>query len=90
MLPASWPVSPEPSCPQRVGQLTSDLASHGDGSMDNGRGYSYYRGLGVPQDYSAAADWFRKAADLGHAGAQNSLGYSYYYGEGISQDYVER
>jgi len=51
--------------------------------------YSYYRGLGVPQDYSAAADWFRKAAELGHAGAQNSLGYSYYYGEGISQDYVE-
>jgi TPR repeat protein len=81
---------PEPKLPAEGGPANkSDLASHGDGSMEYTHGYSYYRGLGVPQDYSAAADWFRKAADLGHAGAQNSFGYSYYYGEGVSRDYVE-
>ena len=81
---------PEPKLPAESGLANKlDLASHGDGIMEYNHGYSYYHGLGVAQDYSAAADWFRKAADLGHVGAQNSLGYSYYYGEGVSRDYVE-
>jgi uncharacterized protein len=43
---------------------------------------------GVTQDYSAAASWYRKAADQGHSEAQNNLGTAYYYGRGVPQDYI--
>ena len=40
--------------------------------------------------YDLAVMWWRKAADLGHAGAQFSLGfYGYGQGKGIQQDYAE-
>ena len=38
----------------------------------------YYYGRGVQQDYTAAATWFRKAAEQGHAYAQYSLGWVYW------------
>jgi hypothetical protein len=43
----------------------------------------------VPQDYSAAAGWFRKAAEQGDAAAQYSLGFSYERGRGVPQDSAE-
>jgi uncharacterized protein len=49
----------------------------------------YYRGLGVPQDYVQALDWFRKAADQGIAFAQNNIGSSYLNGQGVPQDYAQ-
>jgi TPR repeat protein len=49
----------------------------------------YLRGKGVPQDYSEALLWIRKAADHGDARAQSALGYMYYNGEGVAQDYAE-
>ena len=36
-------------------------------------GEMYAKGLGVAQDKAEAANWFRTAAGLGHAGAQNTL-----------------
>lgn len=36
-------------------------------------GEMYANGLGVAQDKAAAANWFRTAAGLGHAGAQSTL-----------------
>ena len=30
--------------------------------------------------------WFRKAAELGHAGAMSDLGYCYYHGFGVEYD----
>ena len=45
-------------------------------------------GEGVPQDYAAAASWYRKAAEQGYARAQNNLGVMYDNGEGVPQDYV--
>ncbi len=45
-------------------------------------------GLGVPQDYSKAVKWYRKAAEQGLADAQNNLGTRYGKGEGVPQDYV--
>jgi TPR repeat protein len=36
----------------------------------------------------AAASWYRKAADQGHAGAQYQLGYMYANGWGVPQDYI--
>ncbi len=49
----------------------------------------YDTGLGVPQDYAAAASWLRKAADQGHATAQYNLGVMYENGRGVPQDYVQ-
>jgi len=37
-------------------------------------GEAYAYGNGVPQDYTQAAAWYRKAADLGNAYAQRDLG----------------
>jgi TPR repeat protein len=48
----------------------------------------YVTGHGVQQDYSAAALWFRKAAEQGYAFAQSNLGALYRDGRGVTQDYV--
>ena len=34
----------------------------------------YYRGKGAPKNEQEAANWFSKAAELGHVNAQNNLG----------------
>jgi TPR repeat protein len=49
----------------------------------------YRRGQGVPQDYTEAARWYRKAAEQGDASAQCNLGYMYDRGRGVPQDYAE-
>jgi serine/threonine protein kinase len=43
-------------------------------------------GSGGPKDPSAAADWYRKAADAGLAKARYNLGALYYSGEGVPKD----
>jgi hypothetical protein len=50
---------------------------------------AYYRGDGVPQDYTEAVKWFRKAADRGLAKAQNMVGVCYTDGRGVSEDIAE-
>ena len=49
----------------------------------------YSAGEGLPQDFTQAAAWYRKAADTGNAWGQNSLGYAYACGQGVEQDDVE-
>ena len=57
---------------------------------NNQRGGDYFLGRnGCPVDYNKAAEYFRKAAEQGHATAQDNLGECYYYGRGIGQDYEE-
>jgi TPR repeat protein len=52
-------------------------------------GAAYTAGVGVPQDYTEAEKWYRKAADLElHAGLE-SLGLLYQLGQGVKQDRVE-
>ncbi len=46
----------------------------------------YGNGEGVAQDDAQAAEWYRKAAAQGYAGAQYSLGGMYANGEGVAQD----
>ena len=48
----------------------------------------YYTGAGVPQDFSAAAKWVRRAAEQGYARAQLDLGYVYEHGLGEPVYYV--
>jgi len=52
-------------------------------------GLMYKFGLGVNQDYRAAFNWIRKAAEQGYAKAQNNLGVSSDSGQGVTQDYVQ-
>ena len=47
----------------------------------------YRDGQGVPQNYSRAREWLRKAADQGFANAQFCLGSLYYVGQGGPSDY---
>jgi TPR repeat protein len=49
----------------------------------------YDNGQGVPQDYSEAVRWFRKAADQGLAKAQHNIGGMYAKGHRVPQDYSE-
>ncbi len=52
----------------------------------NNLGVLFRHGEGVPRDPVAAAKWFRRAADQGHAPAQNNLGLAYQQGEGVPRD----
>jgi len=49
-------------------------------------GEIYQEGLGVAQDYTKAAEAYRKAADLGDANAQFSLGTFAAEGRGVPKD----
>ena len=49
----------------------------------------YNNGQGVPQDYTQAAEWYRKAAEQGLDNAQYNLGVLYNDGQGVPQDYAE-
>lgn len=48
--------------------------------------YQYGRGLDKAFRVSEAVQWFRKAAEQGHAGAQNFLGVKYATGSGVRKD----
>ena len=46
-------------------------------------------GRGVPQNYTEAAMWYRRAAEQGDSLAQYSLGLLYDKGQGVPRDIVE-
>jgi TPR repeat protein len=64
-------------------------ANAGDAIAQNNLGVMYEGGEGVPQDYTQAAYWYRKAADQGSKEAQNNLGVMYAKSQGIPQDYTQ-
>jgi hypothetical protein len=47
----------------------------------------HQNGVGVPQDYAAAAQWYQRAADQGLAVAQNNLGIMYQFGYGVERNH---
>jgi uncharacterized protein len=51
-------------------------------------GFRYENGFGVPQNYIAAADLYRRAAEQGDVFSQNRLGLSYDKGHGVPQDFI--
>ena len=63
-------------------------AEQGDASAQYNLGLTYDNGIGVPQDFAEAVQWYRRAAKQGLAGAQANLGVMYANGEGVPQDYV--
>jgi tetratricopeptide (TPR) repeat protein len=50
-------------------------------------GYLYHTGIVVGQDFEKAAEWYRLAADQGHAMAWSNLGLLYGDGKGVPLDY---
>ena len=46
-------------------------------------------GIGVPQDYTQAADLYRRAAEQGNASAQFNLALLYDNGTGLARDYAQ-
>ena len=66
-----------------------ELAMQGDVSAQWRLGQMYYNGEGVRQDYTKAAEWYRKAAAQGNPGSEYYLGLMYYDGEGVRQDYTK-
>jgi TPR repeat protein len=52
-------------------------------------GHLYEIGDGVPEDFTEAAKWYRKAAEQGNAEAQLYLGCSYLIGRGVPKDSAE-
>ena len=64
-------------------------AEHGAVTAQYDCGEQYYFGSSVPQDYSEAAKWFRRAAEQGHAQAQSNLGMMCALGRGMERDCIE-
>ena len=61
-------------------------ASRNDASALFLLGYFYEHGLGVPRDYTKAAESYEKAALQGYAIAQNNLGSLYHRGLGVHKN----
>lgn len=52
-------------------------------------GDMYRDGRGVRQDYKAAMNRYKKAADVGYAEAQCNIGQLHYNGQGVACDHYE-
>lgn len=77
------------SRPKSEIEILIERARGGDPQAQYELGIKYEKGQGVPQDFSEAAVWWRKAAERGLADAQYSIGVSYDIGQGVPQDYAE-
>lgn len=65
------------------------FAQNGDAREQYLLGRSSENGLGVRENHTQAARWYRQAAQQGLAPAQYSLGRLYAAGDGVEQDYTE-
>ena len=65
------------------------MAESGNAEAQNNVGYMYEEGLGVPQNYLLAMNWYRQAADNGLAEAQHNMGMLYHHGYGVAENLGE-
>jgi len=70
-------------------QMLQTQAAQGYTEAQTTLGQLYDNGLGVPQDYAKAAQWYEKAAVRGDMKAQYHLGAMYENGRGVPQDYTK-
>jgi TPR repeat protein len=64
-------------------------AEHGSAASMSDLGLSYEIGIGVPQDYAKAREWYEKAAAQGDAKGMGGLGQLYSDGLGVPRDYAK-
>lgn len=69
----------------KINELKS-RAAQGDAEAQLELGFCYGDGIGVKQDGSEAAAWFRRAAGQGNAEAQYRFGLCCYNGVGVKRD----
>ena len=75
--------------PDEITEL-SRLADAGDVATECYiRGWCYANGRGVIQNDEQAVEWYRRAAEQGHAIAQYDLSWMYQHGRGVSQNSSE-
>ena len=96
-----WPaISPKPPrSGRRFPLLTARIMYRRRGSSSRWRngvpvaqsylGFMFETGRGVPQNFTEAAMWYRRAAEQGDSLAQYSLGLLYDEGFGVPRDIVE-
>lgn len=77
-----------PEFKARITALKS-RAAEGDAGAQDALGWFYQFGVGLPQDYSRAIYWYRKAADQNFADAQARLGLLYDKGQGVPSDHQQ-
>ena len=65
------------------------LAEEGDPEAQTYVGEIYEKGLGVPPDHLAAAEWYRRAAEQNYSRARINLGYLYERGLGVEKDLTQ-
>ena len=65
------------------------LAERGDAQAQTRLGFMFETGQGVPQNYTEAAYWYRRAAEQGDPNAQYLLGNSFNLGKGVPIDWVQ-
>lgn len=78
-----------PAAPSQRVLQEIERAKAGDAEAQLSLAILYAKGDGVPQDYAAAAKWFRAAAERGLMRAQYDLGVLYERGRGVPLDYQE-
>lgn len=67
-------------------RIWMETAEGGDPEAQTNVGEIYERGMGVPPDFAAAAQWYQKAADKGYSRALFNLGTLYEQGLGVEKD----
>ena len=70
-------------------RVLAQTVEQNDAEAQNDLGFRYWSGQSVPQDYTEAVKWYRKAAEQDFANAQFNLGVCYDNGEGVAKDEVE-
>jgi TPR repeat protein len=65
------------------------LAEQGVAAAQSYLGFMFETGRGVPQNYTEAAMWYRRAAEQGDSSAQYSLGLLYDKGFGVPRNIIE-
>lgn len=66
--------------------LAEQAAGKGDATSITLLGQLYEQGMGVPQDFGKAAEWYAKAAELGDVHAQFALGMMLVEGRGLKEN----
>ncbi len=85
----------KPAAPRKVARLPAakkkkrPVKKDPTADQDHKRGLLFYKGIGVDKDFKKAGQWFRRAANKGHAGAQYLLGIMSYLGQGMEQDFAK-
>jgi uncharacterized protein len=74
---------------QEAFALLAAGATHGETTAIYDLGVFYQNGIGVPQDYAKAREWYEKAAANDYAAAMSNLGALYEHGQGVPQDYAK-